>query len=238
MKNKYLKKSSSNETDELKTCDATKKRWCEFIIDVFLNKVFTTDKKVQKKRFPFAISMLFDNKGFDYINLRSILHLDIVKNLFPDKLKIDEFLSVAYSLGKTLRKKISNYKETAPSSDTNDDVTYGTGIVECDCQQHKDFVDENHDHVLTGDLRILRDSKLIKLFSKGLNFGEAMSINWNKFKRKIEIGLDSSIERIVSTNPKVTMDSLLNVKERFSKKLTTRSFLLNDESKFIRQNLC
>ena len=46
MKRKDLRKLASNVTDELKTCDDTKKIWCELIIDTFLTKVFTTDKKV------------------------------------------------------------------------------------------------------------------------------------------------------------------------------------------------
>ena len=102
--------------------------------------------------------MFFHNKGFDCINLSSILQLGNVKNLFPDKLKIDELPSVVYSLGKTIRDRILNYKETACSIDTNGDITYSTDIVQCDRQQHKDFVDENHGHVLTGDLRIITNS--------------------------------------------------------------------------------
>ena len=43
-------------------------------------------------------------------------------------------------LGKIIRNKILNYKETVSSIDTNDNITYGTGIAECDCQQSKDFV--------------------------------------------------------------------------------------------------
>ena len=61
-----------------------------------------------------------------------------------------------------IRNKTLNYRETVSSIDTNDDITYGTGIVECDCQQHKGFVDENHGHVLTGDVRIVTNSKLRK----------------------------------------------------------------------------
>ena len=79
--------------------------------------------------------------------------------------------------------KILYYKETVSSIDTNDNTSYGTGIVECDCQQHKDFVDENRGHVLTGDLRIISNSKLRKLVSKDPNFYEAMSTNWKKCKR-------------------------------------------------------
>ena len=96
--------------------------------------------------------MFFHNKGFNYINLSSILHLDIVKSHFINKLKTDEPPSAVYSLGKTIRNKMLNHKQTVSSIDTNDDTTYGTCIVECDCQQHKNFVDENHGHVLTDNL--------------------------------------------------------------------------------------
>ena len=98
-----------------------------------MTKVFKTDKKVQEKCPPFAILVFFHNKGFDYIKLRSILHLDNVKNFFLNKLKIDVPPSV--SLCKTIRNKILNYKETVSSIDTNDVITKGTGIIEFECQQ-------------------------------------------------------------------------------------------------------
>ena len=68
----------------------------------------------------------FYNKGFDCINLGSILREDDVRKLFPDKFKIDEPPSVIYSLGKTKRNKILSYKGTAFSIYTNDNITYGT----------------------------------------------------------------------------------------------------------------
>ena len=92
----------------------------------FSTKVFKANKKVQKKRPSFVISVFFLNKRFDYINLSSILHLDNVKNLFPDKLKIDEALSVVHSLSKTIN-KVLNYQESVSSVDANDDTVYGTG---------------------------------------------------------------------------------------------------------------
>ena len=52
-----------------------------------------------------------------------------------------------------------------------------------------------------------------------------MSVNWNECKREIEIGLISSIEQIISTNPKVTTEEFVEWKKRFSKKLTIKSFL-------------
>ena len=37
MKRKDLRKLALNATDELKTRDDTKKRWCELIIDIFFD---------------------------------------------------------------------------------------------------------------------------------------------------------------------------------------------------------
>ena len=43
------------------------------------------------------------------------------------------------------------------------------------------------------EIRIITNSKLRKVVSKRPSFREAMSINWNIYKREKEIGLDSSI---------------------------------------------
>ena len=51
--------------------------------------------------------------------------------------------------------------------------------------KNKDFVDENHGHVLMDDLRVITNAEV----SKGPNFREAMSINWNNCKREIEFKL-------------------------------------------------
>ena len=68
-------------------------------------------------------------------------------------MKIDEPPSVVYSPWKEMKNKILNYKEIVSSVDTNDDKIYGTSI-KCHCEKHEDFGDENHGHVLTGDLNI------------------------------------------------------------------------------------
>ena len=97
---------------------------------LILTKVFKTDK-VQKWHPPFPISVFVHNEGFNYINLWSILDIDNIKNLFPNKLKIGEPPSVVYSPFKEMRNKILNYKEIVSSVDTSDDKIYGTSI-KCD----------------------------------------------------------------------------------------------------------
>ena len=58
-----------------------------------------------------------------------------------------------------------------------------------------------------------------------------MSINWNKYKRKIDIGLDSSIEQIVSTNPKVTMEEFVDWKRKVLEEVGNKIISLKHRTK-------
>ena len=62
MKRYYAGKLAPNATNELKTRHDTQKRWCQLIIDIFLTKLFKTDKKIPKKHPFFAISVIFHAK--------------------------------------------------------------------------------------------------------------------------------------------------------------------------------
>ena len=94
--------------------------------------MFKTDKKVQKRRPHFLISVFFPQQRIRLDKPKFNTSFRYCKNLFPDKLKIDELPPVVYSLGKTIKNKVLNYKEAVSSTDTNDNITYGTSIVECD----------------------------------------------------------------------------------------------------------
>ena len=75
-----------------------------------------------------------------------------------------------------------------------------------------------------------------KLVSKSPNFREAMSINWNQCKREIEIGLDSSIERIVSANPKVTMEKFVDWKRKILQQVDSETISLKYRIKVHKTN--
>ena len=49
-----------------------------------------------------------------------------------------------------------------------------------------------------------------------------MSINWNECKREIETGLDSRLERIISTNSKVTTDKFIEWKRKILQKVDNK----------------
>ena len=64
----------------------------------------------------------------------------------------------------------------------------------CDCH-NSDFCDPNHKHIVTGDLRIISNDKLRKLFNKGPNFREKSTINYNKCKKSVHKSLELSINK-------------------------------------------
>ena len=69
---------------------------------MFLANVFKSDKKVEKMPSTFVTSVCFYIKRFGYIHLSSILHVDNVKILFPDKSKIDGPPTAVCSFGKAI----------------------------------------------------------------------------------------------------------------------------------------
>ena len=160
--------------------------WCDLISDIFLTKTFQEDVvKKKKKRPKYMFFVDFVNKGLDLIKISSILHDQDVIDSLPDNLKTDEVPSVVYRLTKTIRNKIFNYKQTVADINTDDHDTFGTGLDSCQCQ-NSPYIDSNHGHIVTGDLRFVENSVLRKLLCKGPNYREPQSINLKYCREKYQ----------------------------------------------------
>ena len=127
----------------------------------------------------------FVNKGLDLIKISSILHDQDVIDSLPDNLKTDEVPSVVYRLTKTIRNKIFNYKQTVADINTDDHDTFGTGLDSCQCE-NSPYIDSNHGHIVTGDLRFVENSVLRKLLCKGPNYREPRPINLKYCRKKYQ----------------------------------------------------
>ena len=75
-----------------------------------------------------------------------------------------------------------------------------------------------------------------KLVSKGCNLREAMSINWSKCRREIEIGLDSSMEQIISAKPTVTVEEFLKWKRKILQEVDNKIISLKRRTKVHKAN--
>ena len=67
----------------------------------------------------------------------------------------------------------------------------------CDCSSST-FKDPVHNHIVTGDLRIINNNKLRKLLSKGPNFRENKFINYDRCLTSVETALDTLIENLIA----------------------------------------
>ena len=195
-------------------------RLYSLISDTFFTKVYK--KPPDKKKAPkYILPLFFDNKGLEHIKLSSILHQKDVINLLPNALKQDEVPSIVYSLGPTIRSKVFNYKDTVSHIKTSDLETYGTGISACDCHE-SEFVNGHHGHIVTGDLRIIKNTKLRKLLKKGPNYREPKTINWKKCREAIVAGLDSCQSRMASSCKNVTEADMLAWKNMVLQKVDAK----------------
>lgn len=58
----------------------------------------------------------------------SILHKNGIINILPENIQEDEIPSTVHILSNAIRNKILKYKGTENNINTNDSITYGTGI--------------------------------------------------------------------------------------------------------------
>ena len=143
------------------------------------------------------LPIFFHNEGLQLINLKKILRNEDVVSNIPEELHDQEPPSIVYSLSPTIRNKIFNYKDTVNNIDINDTLTYGTNLQSCECHKSK-FIDTDHGHIMTGDLRIIENQHLRKIIAKGPNYREPQSINWHKCKETVMNGLEEYTTNISS----------------------------------------
>ena len=62
----------------------------------------------------------------------------------------------------------------------------------CNCA-NSPFADKHHNHIITGDLKIVENNKLRKLLSKGPNHREPVAIDFDKAKEEILSGIETLV---------------------------------------------
>ena len=182
--------------------------WYVYISDIIDTKLYKTPSQTLKPTPKNVCTVRFSNKGIDDIKLPQIFRSPEVIALLPPSLQADdEIPTVTMKLDPPIRNKIFNYKDTVTciNVEIDEDVSFVTNLPSCDCDSSS-FSDPHHKHIVTGDLRIIENSKLRKLLSKGPSFRESKTINYSKCKTSIETALDLFILKLVSKSGFVETD--------------------------------
>ena len=174
--------------------------WYQYILDIINSKFYKPVQREEKVFQKNVCVIFYENKGLDDIDLSRLLKSPDVIVELPHALRTEENQPrITYKLGPSIRNKIFNYKETVES--IYFDNTNEVSICEC---HNSPFRDADHNHVLTGDLRIIEHAKLRRLLTKGPNFREPRTVNYTRCIKTIDTSLDTFINNMCS---KFNLDS-------------------------------
>ena len=174
-----------------------REQWYLFVLDIIDTKLLKDQPILPKKKAPENIcTVKFVNKGMEHLKLSELMSLPDTIHSLPETLQEDtKHPKVVMKLDHPIRNKIMNYEETVKSIKHvyDDDISFTINSVTnsqfpCSCSEST-FCDPHHGHIVTGDLRIVENAKLRKLFSKGPNFRENKTINYSKCIKEIELSL-------------------------------------------------
>ena len=116
----------------------------------------------------------------DFINIGIILRdLDITSSLPTTSVKFPIPIST-YKLGLSLSTKIFNFNQFMNTLGL-DVFVLNPEVLPCNCDGSS-HADKCHKHIVTGDLRIIKNNFIRKLFIKGPKFIKSKPINSDKPK--------------------------------------------------------
>ena len=172
-----------------------------YILDIIDTKLLKPENSPIKRKAPKnVVTIRFVNKGLDDIHVSKIFSSREVTSLLPEELQDeDDIPACTMKLDPPIRSKILNYRETVTSLtvQVDDDVSFVENLPSCDCINSA-FCDPHHGHIVSGDLRIVTNTKLRKLLSKGPNYREPSTINYRKCLQSIESSITSSISSLAT----------------------------------------
>ena len=116
----------------------------------------------------------FHNKGIEMIDLPRILNGRDVRSAVPNVLNNVNPPIVGYTYSKSIASQIFNHNKVVEELDFD----VGMKDMKCECSSSS-FCYSPARHIVTGDLKLIKDIKLRNMIAKGPNCKEQNNINWN-----------------------------------------------------------
>ena len=108
--------------------------------------------------------VFFHSKGIEMVNLSSIMHSKQARLAIPDFFQEKDLPIISYTYTKPIGHTIFNFRKVAREHDINEPLNN-----QCACKQ-SNFFYQPLGHVITGDLRVIKNKKLRNLIAKGPNY--------------------------------------------------------------------
>ena len=109
----------------------------------------------------------------DFINLPKLLRSHESHSNMPPVMEAKDIPMVVYSLAQPICSQILNYKKFVKKELDLEKFSQDPKSITCNCKNYsRKFINEDRGHVLTGNLQIIQNNKLRKIFTKGPKFRE------------------------------------------------------------------
>ena len=187
LKKSELKRLADMITDILSSSplDFPFSQWYSVALDMIDCRLYKPKPEKKKKHCHKSnfLRLHFCNKGVEAVNLSSILHHNEVLGAVPSVAKAFKTPNIVYSLDPPTGSKIFNFNKFVSSIDV-DRFLEDPSSLPCRCE-NSPFTDKHHHHIVSGDLRLIENNLLRKLFSRGPKYREKKFVNWNLTEEKM-----------------------------------------------------
>ena len=180
MKKSQLKQLGDKINDLLLSnpLDFPYEQWYSMALDTIDCRTFI-QAPTKPKRPPLlnVLHVKFRNKGVEMVNISSILRDSEVLQTVPSIAHSFTPPTVVFSLNSPISSKIFNFNKFVTSLNVEQFIN-DPSILPCNCKDSS-FADSHHGHIISGDLRLVEDNKLRKLFTKGPKYRERKLVDWD-----------------------------------------------------------
>jgi len=123
----------------------------------------------------------------EYVNIEKILNYKKVSETLPHTIKIRK-PNVIYKYQAPIRNMIFNYNDTLDELDNFENV-------KCKCKHPNlvSFCNKKLEHIVTGDMDIIKNKKLKMLFSYGPMYRIPKKVKWIQIYKEIKTSIDECI---------------------------------------------
>ena len=165
---------------------------------------------------------------FEIINLNSILRQPNLTSKLPQNIRNKFDIRKIFTFDKPVSSKILNYNKILRSTGT---MSYQDILdMACDCAASP-FKNDQFDHVITGDLHIIKEIGLRKLCSYGTKFWDTPRLNLSSIKNQFQNDVDCLVKKI-SKKFKITFSALKAWKKFFIQQFNSKLQLNSTLRKF------
>ena len=161
--------------------------------DFVTGKYSNRDSNKKDTKYLDYVPLKFISKELEDIDFNSILNS--YRSVFPSKFlnakfKNEDFRFVScFKYERSIRGDISNYKSVVLDGSSDD-------RYECFCHLYPEFINKDCGHVVSGDMRIVSNRKLRKLFQKGMGFIESTYKNHITIINRLSKDIDNYITKL------------------------------------------